>query len=212
MLTLPWLESSRRRTPWDTRVTSRLVTPATDIPVSAELLIEQANILDTAVSMEVLDLRIRAATAWCETYTGLACLPQVWEAIIHGEVLDTEPLLLPMAPVLAVTSVTSYDTVNASTVMNAAFYTSDIYSRPGRVILNSGQAWPSGLRLESSLVVRYSAGHATVDDVPALLKLAILQLAAEFHERREAATDLKLMDVPFGVRNLLDPLRTMVNG
>ncbi len=211
VLSLPWLESTRRRSPWDTRISSALVVPALDMVVSPELLYVHARLQDESLLQELLPLRIRAATAWCERYTGLACLEQTWTLTIHGEILDPYPILLPMCPVLAVESVTSYDVNNASTVFSAALYETDLVSRPGRVILDSGQAWPSSLRLESSMVVRYRAGHTDTDLIPPEMKVAILEMAAEMTERPEAATDLKLVEVPIGVKNLLDPLRTMAN-
>tara|TARA_R110002049_G_scaffold10127_1_gene50171 strand:- start:134676 stop:134978 length:303 start_codon:yes stop_codon:yes gene_type:complete len=50
------------------------------------------------------------------------------------------------------------------------------------------------------------------DPVPASLTEAALQLAAFWYSQREAATDMRLSAVPFGVIDLLRPYRASVTG
>ena len=60
-----------------------------------------------------------------------------------------------------------------------------------------------------SFIGKLFADH---DPVPAALTEAALQLAAFYYVSREAATDLRLTAVPFGVIDLLRPYRASVTG
>jgi len=53
---------------------------------------------------------------------------------------------------------------------------------------------------------------AAHEPVPASLTEAALQLAAYWYSSREAATDIRLSAVPFGVLELLNPYRESVTG
>lgn len=77
---------------------------------------------------------------------------------------------------------------------------------PGRIVLDTDVGfWVPNPRTYSTLTVLYTAGYGTApDDVPAVFRHVIMLLASEFSERLEAATDQKLMEVPFCMR-LLDP-------
>ena len=47
------------------------------------------------------------------------------------------------------------------------------------------------------------------DAVPAPLKEAVLQLAAWYYSQREAAAEVRLVEVPFGVREIVAEFRDM---
>lgn len=103
--------------------------------------------------------------------------------------LDRTPLAcafkLPCAPLVSVESVTSYDTDNAATVMPSTGYLVDTLSEPGRVALNSGGSWPSGIRDTNGIVVRFTAGYSTAAaGVPTPLIEAIKQLMVTMYEHR----------------------------
>jgi len=216
MLTLPWATSTvvpdrDRITAWRTRgVSTRVVAPTFE-PVDLEF-VKLHSRIDTTDGDAVVEMRIQAAREWCERYTGRAFLKQTWDwTITDSDITHAGPILLPVVPVISVVSVTSYDAAGTGTVMSNTLYFVDTASVPARVLLNEGSSWPSGLRLHNSLIVRYLAGYGTdgldPEQVPVAIRQAILLLASEFNERNEAATDLKLAEVPFGVCALLDPYR-----
>lgn len=53
---------------------------------------------------------------------------------------------------------------------------------------------------------------AELDPVPASIIEAAVQLAALWYVQREAATDVRLTTIPFGVLDLLSPYRERVTG
>lgn len=216
MQTLPWLASTGnpdrdRIAAWRTRTSARLVSGPVAEPV--DLAFAKAHgVIDHDDADPVLALRLTAAREWVERYLGRACMAQTWEqTVLDGDVTHVGPIFLTPVPVISVTSVTSYNAAGAPTVMSSAGYSLDATSAPARLLLTEGSAWPSGLRTFNSLIVRYVAGYGTdgtnPEAVPATIRQAILLLASEFNERIEAASEQELVEVPFGIRCLLDPYR-----
>lgn len=221
MLTLPWLASEsspdrRLLAAWRTRGVSTRVTAPQVEPIDLPTAKAQSGITLDA-NDALTEFRLRAAREWVERYTGRGCMRQTWDwTLIDSDIPHGGPILLPVAPVLSIVSVTSYNAAGTGTVMSNTLYFLDEVSSPARLLLTEGAAWPSGLRTHNALVVRYLAGygrHATdplldgtdPEQVPAPLRQAILLLAAEWNERREAATDRETTEVSFGIRALLDP-------
>jgi uncharacterized phiE125 gp8 family phage protein len=169
----------------------------------------QSRIPDDALDFERLSFFISAAREYVEAETQLACLPQTWDYSVDEAPYGTS-LFLPMSPVISVTSVTTYDTVNTPTVLSGAAYLVDTVSRPARIVLNDGYSWPGALRRTGGVVIRYVAGHANAELVPVRLRQAILMLAGEFYERREATASgdgLVPRELPYGVEAMLARLR-----
>lgn len=215
MFSVPWASTGfpdrDRITTWRTRSIPTIVTAPVLEPIDLEFVKAHSRIT-IGDGDAVTQLRLQAARAWIERYTGRAFMRQTWDlTITDGEITDAGPILLPMAPVISVTSVTSYSTTGVGTVMSNTLYFLDATSAPARLLLNDGATWPSGLRAHNSLVVRYIAGYGTdgndPEQVPFEIRQAILLLAAEWNERIEAATDQTLAEIPFGVRVLIDPYR-----
>jgi uncharacterized phiE125 gp8 family phage protein len=212
MLTLPWVSTGiadrDRITHWRTRGASTRVTAPTVEPVDLLFARAHSRITDDAEDAQT-DLHVSAAREWLERYTGRAFLQQTWDwTISDGDITHAGPILLPIVPVMSVTSVTSYNAAGSGTVMSNTLYFLDTASAPARLLLNEGASWPSGLRQHNSIVVRYVAGYgATPDLVPLPIRQAILVLAAEWHEAREASVDSERYEVPFGVKALVDPYR-----
>jgi uncharacterized phiE125 gp8 family phage protein len=155
--------------------------------------------------MELWSIRLQAAREYVEQYTGRALLQQTWSYTVDALCDWTAPLLLPVAPLMAVTSITVTDPTDAATVIAGASYRVETGSVPARIVLDADIGyWVPNPRTYSTLTVLYTAGYGTEpDDVPAVFRHVIMLLASEFSERLEAATDLKLMEVPFCMR-LLD--------
>ena len=193
-----------RLAPWRAQGASTLVTPPVGDPVSVESFKRHSRIPSNDDTL--LPMRITAARQWVERYTGRALLNQTWRLSLDAPPECSQPILLPVVPLVSVTSITSYDYLHAATVLVSTNYYVDTARAPARVYLNSGSAWPTNLRSWGGLVIDYVAGYgAAPDDVPAPLLQAIYLLAAEWNERLEAASDLKLEEIPLGVKALCDP-------
>lgn len=104
---------------------------------------------------------------------------------------------LPYPPVQSVTSITTYNRANASSV-----FSSDAYILDGsRVVLNDGYVWPSELRDFAAVKVRYVAGYGA--NIPAQIKLAVMQHVAAMYECRSGC------DIPAHARGMLDAYRIL---
>lgn len=147
---------------------------------------------------------VTAARTWIEEFMHRAIVSSTFDYAIDAVPSGDAPLLLPRAPLVSVTSVTSYDTSNTATVLSNTTYFVDTTSEPGRIVLNSGVIWPTSLRSENALVVRYVAGYASVPDA---IKHALLLLVGHFYQNREQAVKDALSSIPMGVEALLGPYR-----
>lgn len=72
---------------------------------------------------------------------------------------SVDKLDLPFPPLQSVTSVTTYDTSNSSSVYSSDNYTVDLQG--GRIYLDEGASWPSNLRDTNAVEVEYVAGYGS---------------------------------------------------
>lgn len=165
---------------------------------------------DTTAHDQRLEPLITAARQQIENVTGLALITQTLDAYFDQVPCGPE-LVLPIAPLISVTSVTSYDDNDAPTVMSSADYLVDIASLPGRIVLNAGKSWPTSARRANALVVRVQAGYGNAAAVPGAIKSAMKLLIGSLSEHREQVIVSQFagqfLEVPFGVKQLLAPYR-----
>lgn len=110
---------------------------------------------------------------------------------------------LPRAPIQSVTSIAYLDTAGVSQTLATSVYGVNTRCEPGQVFLKYGQTWPSSYSQEQAVTVTYLAGWGHYSQVPPQLKMALLLLVGHCYEHREATAEKALMEVPFGVGNLL---------
>src|SRR5687768_11147647 len=189
------------------RGVSTLVTGPAVEPVSESYLVEHSRL--NSISFNLEPLRIAAARQWAEHYTSRAFIEQTWAYTVDWIADGGVPLLLPKVPLLSVVSIKTYDPEDVETSVSALNYRVDTATEPGRVFIDTAVGyWNANPRYYGRMVATYKAGYGTTaESVPALIRQAIALLAGEFYERLEASTDLKLAEVPFGIRTLLDPYR-----
>lgn len=163
--------------------------------------------LDAAETQYIQDL-ISVARETCEEHQNRAYLTQTWELW-----LDYWPpvLMVPRPPLQSVESIKWYDRDNQEYTIAPEDYFVDTMSEPGRIAPNPGKAWPSGIRPTSGICVTFVAGHTEAEKVPRRVRQAILLLAAEWYENREATTitgsasgDKYSKEMSFGVTRLLN--------
>lgn len=182
---------------------SVLVTAPTAEPVTAaELCLhlrEDAANLPDALSY------VKDARQDIENRSGLAFITQTWrlaldrwptggeawwDGVRDGSVADlygaaTRSIALPKWPLASITSVKVYDEASTETTVTVAnVFDVDLYSRPGRMTLKSGQTWPVALRASNAIEIVYVAGYTSPANVPGPMKRAIRQLAAYNYSHR----------------------------
>jgi hypothetical protein len=103
---------------------------------------------------------------------------------------------LPRGPVQSVTSITTYDRANASSVFDGANYRVDVAG--DRVYLNEGRTWPDNLRATAAVEIVYVAGF---NPLPPAIGQGLKQHVAAMYECRSAC------DMPRAAQSIVDSYR-----
>lgn len=171
-------------------------------PVTIQQVKDQLKITGDTEN-ENIQLYIDAATTFLEDRLGVSMITQTWQMTLdhwpgykeklwsgvrqaHKNTLYADnasrQIELPRYPLQSIASMT----VDGTAVTVANVFKVDTLSRPGRIALKLGQVWPV-LADESisGIVINFVAGFgATVADVPANLKLAVLRMAGHMFSHR----------------------------
>jgi uncharacterized phiE125 gp8 family phage protein len=152
--------------------------------------------------------QISAAREWAEAFTRRAFGTQTYDIYFDG--WPRFPLDLPRAPLQSVTGIFYTDEDGDETELASTNYIVDTASQPGRIALKSTAVLPSVTLQEINGVrVRFVAGDA---NTPEMAKTAMLLLLGDLYENREntaIGAGLAVQAIPFGVRELLWPLRVL---
>lgn len=179
-----------------------VVTPPTEEPVTVAQVKAQTRVEHTADDA-LIAVYLAAARELCEEMARRAFVTQTLRLT-----LDDWPcsriVQLPRPPLISVTSIVYTDDDGVTATLPATDYVVDTDSEPGRVALKSVASWPSvNLREAGAVKITYQAGYGAAAVCPKKYQMAVLLLAAHLYERREAAADAKMEEIPFGVTALL---------
>src|SRR6056297_3113503 len=130
-----------------------------------------------------------------------------WQALgggVHtGSIVDLRGgwgyVDLPFAPVQSVTTVTTFNRDDTSSVFPAAKYGLD--ERSGRLYLNEGEVWPTDLRDYEAVSIVYVAGYGAAS-VPEAIKAAIRELV-------RLSYDGCAMQMSEGTKAMLSPYKRL---
>lgn len=185
----------------------RTVTLPTQYPVT----LEEAKLwlrVDGTDQDTLIQSSIIAATQMAEAYTRRAFITQtlrltldrvpsryqdqyvdgVHEVAISELNPFPDKIELPRPPLVSVSNIKSYGRDNSATTFSSSNYFVD--AEGGRVILNSGQTWPTNLRDFAALEINYIAGYGVPTAVPAAIKDAIKMHVTAMFESRMACGDI----------------------
>jgi len=183
----------------------RRITPPVTEPVSLTELKAQLRISGTAENAE-LALYIQSAREQIEELTGLALITQSWrltldhwpsgrrlwwDGVQQGAIGDIEgghaysAVQLPRYRLQAVDEIRVFNEAGTPATVSLADFVVDVEQKPGRLVLRSGATWPVALQTANAIEIDYTAGYGDdATDVPAALRLAILQMAASAYQHR----------------------------
>ena len=114
---------------------------------------------------------------------------------------------LPFPEVTSITHVKTFDdSDNATTFADTKYYVDNI-RQPARIVLRTGQTFPTALRVANAIEVQFVTGYADASSVPAPIKVALLQIVAFLYEQRGDGIDYlqQREGIPNTVRTLLAP-------
>ncbi len=179
-------------------------TPSDDLPLevsTARLHCKADNDADDAL----LELWIRDATAAWESYTGVLLLPQVVDLY-----LDCFPSQIRIArsPVRSITSITYVDNAGVTQTLSTDDYQSDLHAHKPRILPAYGKVWPVTRSQMNAVRVRFAAGFADTDLIPADIIGALqLYIAHRFENRQDVVTGTIATQLPNAYRVVADRYR-----
>ena len=160
--------------------------------------------VDTTDDDTLIGTLISAARAKAEWNTGRALITQDWTFAADCWPQDNV-FELPFPPLQSVTSVTAYALDDTAMVLDPSIYQVDTMSSPARLTLKANASPPVNLRALNAVQIVFTAGYGdSENDVPALIREAILEIVADMYVNR-GDTD----EVPLAAMALLAPYRIM---
>ena len=128
---------------------------------------------------------IAAARAAIEAETRRVLTMQGWRLTLDA--WPDGPLMLPLAPVSAVTALTVAAGDGAPQTVDAALYETALAGDAPRLLAKPGMSLPQPATRLDGIAIDFTAGYGAAGDVPPPLKQALLLLLAQWFEDREAA-------------------------
>lgn len=196
------------------------------------MLTEESQVPHSALPIDVLKAHLRIGTGFAEDTVQDALLgsflrasfaaieARTGKALLERDFLLTLPawrdasaLLLPVAPVSSIISLTMVNGIGARSIVDPLDYRLEVDAAVPRLLPRGSvlPAIPSG----GSAELRFVAGYgAAIDHIPSDLFQAVLLLAAHYYEYRDE-TALSQGCMPFGVSALIaryQPMRLGLNG
>jgi len=198
----------------------KVKTEPTQEPVTLQEVKEYLRV-DDATDERVIRPYIESARRFCEEHTGRALMTQtltlfldafedidnpLWEGTRTGPYLNyyKNYVVLPRSPVVSVTHVKTYDDADTATTLAASKYYLDSAREPSRIVMRTGESFPSALRVANAIEVEYITGYTTQYNVPEPMRLGILQHIAYLYEHRGDMYDASLPYPPM-LRSLYAP-------
>ena len=124
----------------------------------------------------------------------------------HLSAMSNQIIKILNNPVQSITTVKYIDVDGVQQTLAASEYKIDINSQPARLVPAYGKDWPSTRDEINAVEIQFICGYATLADlgtVKPMIAHAVKLLVAEWYENREAAQDIKLEEIPHGVKMLL---------
>lgn len=171
--------------------TLSLITAPTDDPVSVDEAVLHARVEDSTAEASDIELKLAAAVRNRESYVQRQLMPATWELWLHA--WPTCGIIwLPKPPLQSVTWIKYIDSNGVEQTWDSAEYVVVAPAGPragrGYVHLAYGESFPAARSQPNAIKVRFVAGYADADAVPAEIKQAILLTFGEMYAQREEQT------------------------
>lgn len=167
---------------WSTRMATKVVTPASTLPITLADAKAHIKAVTTDEDTQVTAF-IQAATDRIERDTGLSLLTQTIDIFVDGVTLQ-DRFELPVSPIQSVTSFSYTDTAGIVQVWPTTQYEVDLASPQPRIGLAMQGMWPTDLRFFQPITIRVVAGWTSAALIPAGLILAIKMVVAWLDQNR----------------------------
>jgi uncharacterized phiE125 gp8 family phage protein len=125
---------------------------------------------------------IPSARMLTEKYMNRAIISQTWELRFD---LQPDYIYFPKGNLTSVSTVKTISETGIETTETSSHYTV-VTGENGLLFLNPGYSWTSTTRPRSMFHVRFVCGWADADNVPEIIKNAIMQTLVHLYENRES--------------------------
>ena len=179
-------------------------TPADEPPIT----VEQARLhcrIDQDTEDALLESWIYDAVQAWESYTGVLLMPQVVDRYLDAFCPVIE---LARAPIRSITSIIYTDTAGVSQTLDAADYQADLASRKARIAPAYGKVWPVTRSQFNAVRVRFAAGYADTEQIPADIIAALrLYVGHRYENRQDVVLGTIVTQLPNAYRAVADRYR-----
>jgi len=213
----------------------KVTTAPTAEPLSLQEVKEYLRV-DDATDERVVQPLIIAARQFAEEHMNRALMQQTFTLMLDAVIDQDQPLyegmrtapdlnyyknyiVLPKSPVQSVTSVKTFDDSDNATTMAATKYYVDTQREPARIVLRTGETFPTALRVANAIEVIYVAGYTSAFAIPEPMRLGMLQHIAYMYEHRGdmyeaqgAPTLMKSLYAPYVIHSGLGSSALMALG
>lgn len=184
------------------RTVAPAATPVSLAEAKAHLKVESTD-EDTLITS-----LIEAATSWLDGYTGIlgrALITQTWRRDFDS----FGAWRLPVGDVIALSSISYYDTDNASQTLASSVYQVLTDEIGPYLALKVDQSWPSYYSRDDAVRVTWTAGYGpNAADVPQAIRQAMLLMIGDWYRSREnTVIGDSASELPLAVKALLAPFR-----
>src|SRR4051812_27723432 len=157
----------------------------------------QAPTTNTTADPELVGW-ITAARQYGETFTHRAFITQTWDDKRCGFPCYGEPIELPKAPLISVTSVSYVDANGDTQTWATSNYSVDApagsEARPGRIVPGYTVSYPTIRAIENAVTVRFVAGYGAASAVPSLVKACLKEHVRASWLRGNGGESQKVLD------------------
>ena len=213
----------------------KVTTEPTAEPLSLQEVKEYLRV-DDATDERVVQPLIIAARQFAEEHMNRALMQQTFTLMLDAVIDQDQPLyegmrtapdlnyyknyiVLPKSPVQSVTSVKTFNDSDEATTMAATKYYVDTQREPARIVLRTGETFPTALRVANAIEVIYVAGYTSAFTIPEPIRLGMLQHIAYMYEHRGdmyeaqgAPTLMKSLYAPYVIHSGLGSSTLMALG
>lgn len=139
--------------------------------------------LDTDTEDFYINGLIIAARKYCENFQSRAYITQVWEMSLDDFFEDIYDI--PKGNLQTIDSITYKDSAGTTTTLAATEYVYSARGTLGRLCPAYGKSWPTFTPHPlDAIVITFTCGYGTADDVPETVKQAMYLLISHWYENR----------------------------
>ncbi len=177
--------------------------PASEFVVSLEAARQHIRVFEDVEESLLVDY-VGAAQGHCEQFLRRSLRPQTWSVLLAR--FPCKRIFLPHGPVTSIVSVKYRDDTDAEQTIASTNFRLVQNDEIDFIQASAGYTWPTTRSdIEDAVTITYKAGKGD-DFVPYQIKAAVMLLAADLHEHREAQSEGVLHENQ-AVMALLHPFR-----